>query len=130
MLLLDASAAVALLINAPKERVDALRARLRGESVHAPYLLDLEVTQAICNLLLRGFLDLQRATACVRNWQAVPLTRHPHLPFLARVWALRGNLTAFDAAYVALAEGMEAPLLTLDRRLGLAPGHSAVVETF
>jgi predicted nucleic acid-binding protein len=59
---------------------------------------------------------------------AFPLTRYPHRGLLPRVWALRDNLTAYDAVYVALAEALDAPLVTRDRRLAAGPGHQAVVE--
>jgi predicted nucleic acid-binding protein len=60
----------------------------------------------------------------------VPLERHPHAPLLARAWALRRNASAYDAAYVALAEALGATLVTCDVRLGTAPGAHAPVETF
>lgn len=58
----------------------------------------------------------------------LPLTRYPHAPFVGRAWALRENITAYDAAYVALAEALDAPLLTTDGRLARSTGHNARME--
>jgi predicted nucleic acid-binding protein len=107
-----------------------LERRLFGgeESVHAPHLVDLEVAQVLRRYVARGEVHPERGRAAVDLLTRFPLTRYPHEPLLRRVWALRDNLTAYDAVYVALAEGLDATLLTRDRKLANAPGHRATIE--
>lgn len=129
MIVLDASAAVCVLLNSPAQRASALRQRLRGEQLQAPHLIDLEVAQTLRRFVLAGSLAADRASDALTDLAQLPLTRQPHYPFLERVWQLRSNLTAYDAAYIALAEFLVAPLLTLDSRMARArPG--ATVEVF
>ena len=101
----------------PAARASSLRLRLREEQIHAPHLIDLEVTHALRRLFLTGDLRAERAREALMDLSQFPLTRHPHYPFLERIWQLRANVTAYDAVYVALAETLDAPLLTLDVRL-------------
>jgi len=75
-----------------------------------------------------GELDDQRGQTALTDLADFPLERYSHTLLLARVWELRRNLTAYDAAYVALAELLDVPLLTCDRRLAHSPGHRAAVE--
>lgn len=108
--------------------------RLRGRlftataSLHAPHLLDLEVLHVLRRFERRGMLDRARASEVVEDLLDLPLTRYPPDPFASRIWELRGALTAYDAAYVALAEALGAPLLTRDAALGATRGHRARVE--
>jgi predicted nucleic acid-binding protein len=128
MMVVDASALVEVLLNRPSgERVEH---RLLDplEALHAPHLIDLEVAQALRRYQAVGEMSPQRARRALLAFVQMPLERHPHWPFLHRIWELRRNLTAYDAAYVALAEALDAPLLTCDRALASAPGHRAVVE--
>lgn len=128
MIVVDASALLALLLRAPEgERVEA-RLRHAGREFHAPHLLDVEVAQVIRRYAAAGELDEARGRAALADLADFPLHRYPHDLLLPRIWALRHNLTAYDAAYVALAEALEAPLLTLDRRLAGASGHGARIE--
>jgi len=90
--------------------------------------VDIESTHALRRLALRGEITPQRGAAAIEALSAIPMVRYPHWTLLPRVWALRLTLTAYDAAYVALAETLGAPLLTRDTRLAGASGHSAVVE--
>lgn len=108
----------------------AIEARLldENETLHAPYLLDLEVAQVLRRYAMRGELAPRRGQEALELLAAFPLSRYPHEPLLPRIWALRGNFTAYDAAYLALAEGLGAPLLTRDRRLMNAGGHRARIE--
>ena len=99
-----------------------------GQSLHAPHLLDLEVAQVLRRHASSGGLDADRCRAALSAMAEFPLTRHPHHLLLPRIWQLRHNLSAYDAAYVALAEVLDAPLLTADRRIATAPGHRARVE--
>ena len=128
MIVVDASVAVDLLLRGPD--ADRLTSRLLddGQSLHAPHLLDVEVTQVFRRFALRGVLGPARGRDALRLLGCLPLARHDHVPLLPRIWALRANLTAYDAAYVALAELLGATLVTRDRRLGAASGHLATIE--
>ena len=116
----------------PPEILDSLQQRIQepGETFHAPHLLDLEVTQVLRRKLMRGETDLFAARQALDNLVAFRLFRYPHAPNLGRIWELRNNLTAYDASYIALSEALDAPLLTLDRKLATASGHHARVEVF
>jgi predicted nucleic acid-binding protein len=98
------------------------------DSLHVPHLLDLEVLQAIRRLTLAGEVSTSRADAALFALLDLPLTRHEHTPFMGRIWGLRASMTAYDAAYVALAEGLQAVLLTCDGKLARAHGHRADIE--
>ena len=128
MIVLDASVVVELLLRTP----DASRIEARvfgaGEALHAPQLLDIEASHVLRRFTLAGDLSPAHAAAALDVLGVMPLVRHAHTVMLPRIWEIRGNLTAYDAAYVALAEGLDATLLTWDRRLGRAAGHTARVE--
>jgi predicted nucleic acid-binding protein len=124
----DASAIVELLLQGPGAAAVEARLFAAEETWHAPYLLDLEVAQVLRRYAAAGELDAERGRQAVEDLGDLPLTRYPHEPFLLRIWELRHNVTAYDAAYLALAEALPAPLLTCDRRLATAPGHRARVE--
>ncbi len=98
------------------------RASLTGERLFAPELIDLEVASVWRRALRAGRLSNDRALRALADLAALPLARAPHRPLMARIWELRDNLTLYDAAYVALAEALEARLLTADRGLARAPG--------
>lgn len=128
MIVPDASAVIEVLLRSPAGRAIESRLFDRAKSLHAPHLLDVEVAQILRRYALRGELTPARGNAAL-DWLAeVPLARYPHAALLPRMWALRWNMTAYDAAYVALAEALGATLLTRDRRLASAPGHSAAIE--
>jgi predicted nucleic acid-binding protein len=124
----DASALVEILLNRPSGKRLAYRLRDPDEAVHVPHLIDLEIAQTLRRYQATGEMSPLRAGQALLAFVQMPLERHPHWPFLDRIWELRRNLTAYDAAYVALAEALDAPLLTCDRALASAPGHHAVVE--
>jgi predicted nucleic acid-binding protein len=128
MIVIDASAMVELLFG-HSPRAAAVAARIDGdrESLHAPEMIDLEILSVLRSLERRG-VDGRLIAGAVSDLPAVPLRRYPHLAFSSRIWELRSNLTPYDAAYVALAELLDAPLLTCDARLAGAPGHRARVE--
>ena len=131
MIVIDASAEVAVLLNVGPEAED-IRARIArpGETLHVPHLFDIEVLHALMGLRLRGTVSPQRARLAVRRLRDTQLTRYPHTPLMERIWELRENLTAYDAAYVALAEALGAPLVTLDARLARTSGIRAAVELY
>lgn len=121
MLVVDASVlAPALADDGPDG--DAARARLRGQSLVAPELIDLEMTSVIRRRLQAGDLEDRRAVLALGDLMELPLRRASHRPLLARCWELKQNLTVYDAAYVALAELLDAVLITADSRLANAPG--------
>jgi predicted nucleic acid-binding protein len=128
VIVLDASVMVDLLIKDDPQTAH-IRTRLAGElDVHAPHLVDAEVTHALRGLVLRDRLAAARARRAIRRFAVLPLTRWPQTPLLSRVFALRDQLTAYDATYVALAEGLGATLLTRDARMAKAGGHRARIE--
>jgi len=98
------------------------------ETLYAPDLLDLEVAQVLRRYCASGEMDAERGREALRDLADIPINRYPHDVFLPRIWELRPNMTAYDAAYVALAETLPAPLLTRDTRLASAPGHAAIIE--
>lgn len=101
---------------------DRARARLRGEALVAPELIDLEAASVIRRQLQGGQLDARRAALALTDLLEVPIRRAPHRPLLGRCWELRENLTIYDAAYVALAELLDVVLVTADARVAGAPG--------
>lgn len=107
---------------------DRVRRRLRGESLTAPHLIDLEVVSAWRRLASSGELDQRRCELAITDLMALRLQRISHTRLVARCWELRDNLTVYDASYVALAEILGAPLLTADDRLARAPGIRCAVE--
>jgi predicted nucleic acid-binding protein len=107
---------------------DRARLRLRGEQLVAPELVDLEVLSTLRRAVRAGRLDERRSGQALDDLATLPLRRVPHLPLLARAWELRDNLTAYDAAYVALAESLRALLLTADGGIEKASGVCCDVE--
>lgn len=107
---------------------DLVRARLQGEQLAAPELIDLEVISTLRRAARAGRLDDRRSSQALTDLAALPLKRVPHLPLLSRIWELRENLTAYDAAYVALAEALGALFLTADGPLTRASGVQCEVE--
>ena len=100
----------------------------RHQSLHAPELLDLEVAQVLRRLVREGALSGSRAEAAIEDLLDLRITRYPHSVLLPRMWQLRHNLSAYDAAYVVLAEKLGATLLTRDARLASAARHAATIE--
>ena len=128
MIVLDASVMVDLLTGEAPDTAH-IRARLAGElEVHVPHLVDAEVTNGLRGLVLRDRLAAAQARRAIRRFAVLPLTRWPQTPLLSRVFALRDQLTTYDATYVALAEGLGATLLTRDARMAEAGGHRARIE--
>jgi predicted nucleic acid-binding protein len=122
----DASVVVEMLLWTPAGRAVADRVLTRDASLHAPHLLDIEVLHALRRLHRTGAITASRARDAVSDLVDLPLTRWGHLELVPRVWDLRHNATAYDAAYLALAEALRAPLLTRDRRLAASPGRVRV----
>jgi len=126
--ILDASAAIEWLLQTPAGiRVDKHIFSSRAP-LHAPHLLDVEVAQVLRRYVRDKVIAAERGQEALEDLAAFPLHRYPHDFLISRVWELRATLTAYDAIYVALAELLDAPLLTCDSRIASAPGHHAVVE--
>src|ERR1039458_120165 len=104
------------------------RSRLQGERLTAPEVLDLEVVSVIRKAFLSGALTRRRAGSALADLVELDLERVSHRRMLARVWVLHQTLTPYDAAYVALAESIDATLVTADRVLSLAPGPRCTIE--
>ena len=130
MIVLDASAAVDWLLQTSSGQRIEQRLYAHRETLHAPHLLDLEITQVLRRLTQQGVLSGTRADEAVRDLVDLRLTRYPHLVLLPRIWQLRHNFSAYGAAYIVLAEKLGAPLITRDGRLASASGHRATVELF
>lgn len=127
MIVLDASVVVTALGDGGEDGVTA-RARLVGATLFAPELLDLEVVSVFRRFVGRGEMAPARAQQAVNDLIGMPIERVAHRPLLSRCWELRENLTSYDAAYVALAELLDAPLLTADARLANSPGPRCAIE--
>ncbi|NHN54271.1 type II toxin-antitoxin system VapC family toxin [Calidifontibacter sp. DB0510] len=127
MIVVDASALVVGLVSGGPDG-HAVRQRLRGEVVAAPELVDLEVLSVLRRGVRSGAVDPRLAETAIRDLQTMPLERAPHRALTTRCWELRNNLTPYDACYVALAEALDAVLVTGDRRLAQAPGPRCVIE--
>jgi predicted nucleic acid-binding protein len=122
VIVLDASTLVELILDTPSGRLVADRIADPAESLHVPHLVDIEVVQALRRYVREGEIEADAAELALDDLRALDLQRHAHEPLLQRVWDLRKNLTAYDAVYVALAEVLDAVLLTCDRGLARAPG--------
>ena len=130
MIVLDASAAVEWLLQTSAGRQIEKRIFSRNESLHAPHLLDLEVGQVLRRLVRETSVSAERADEAMRDLLDLRVTRYPHFVLLPRIWQLRHNLSAYDAAYVVLAAELGAIFITRDARLASASGHTARVELF
>lgn len=128
MIVSDTSALLDVLLR--REKAEAIKARLLGSglTVHVPHLLDAEVAQVLRRHVATGAISRERGRELLTDLVDLPMQRHPHDWLLPRVWELRHNLSTYDALYVALAEALDASLVTRDARLAAAPGHSAKVE--
>ena len=121
MTVLDASALVELILNTPTGQLVGSRVTDPAEGLHVPHLADVEVTQTLRRYVRDRAIDQATAAASLEDYRALDLQRHSHEPLLERVWEMRSNLTAYDAVYVALAEVLDATLLTCDGSLSRSP---------
>lgn len=128
MIVVDASALLEVLLNTSAGSLVARRLFTENETLHAPHLLDLEIAQVLRRYALTRELNPTRGLQALEDLADFPLTRYPHDLLLPRIWELRRNITAYDAAYIALAEALAAPLLTRDAALASATGHHAKIE--
>jgi predicted nucleic acid-binding protein len=129
VLVVDTSAVLDALAGAtpPRELIE----RLAGDGdLHAPHLIDVELLHALRRLTMSGAMSDDRAADVRTDFAELALVRYPHEALADRIWELRANLTAYDGAFVALAEALVAPLVTCDAKLAAAPAHSAQIELF
>lgn len=127
MIVVDSSTLVHALVNSESLGVQVNR-RLRNESIAAPGLIDLESLNAIKQLERGGITDSATSNSILDELMRLPIDRYDHWPLLRRCWELRHNLSVYDAAYVALAEALDAPLVTSDTAFSRAPGIACQVE--
>jgi predicted nucleic acid-binding protein len=128
VIVLDASVAVALLLNTPPSAKELRTILASDPEIHAPHLLDAEVAQTLRRFVHSGDLDAHRSLVALSRLAELPITLHAHGPFLARTFELRDNVTVYDGLYIALAEALRAILVTKDRRLARAPGTRAEIR--
>jgi predicted nucleic acid-binding protein len=130
VIVLDASAAIDWLLQTVAGQQIENRIYSRSESLHAPHLLDLEVAQVLRRLVREATVSAQRADQALQDLLSLRVTRYPHFVFLPQIWRLRHNLSAYDAAYVALAEKLGATLITRDARIAASSVRGARIELF
>lgn len=123
MIVIDASAVVAALL-----RAGAARHRLANDGLHAPHLLDSEVTDVLRRLVIRDNLRGDDAERALAAWRHVAVSRYPTIGMIDRIWELRHNVSAYDAAYIALAEHLDCHVVTADQRLAGTPGPRCTIE--
>ena len=128
MIVADASAVIEVVLNTPAGERIADRLLEPTQTIAAPQLLDLEVLQVLRRYRLAGDLEPERAAEAIEDFTDLPILRYPHEPLTARIWELRHDFTAYDAAYIALSEALDAPFLTRDTGLSESPTHRARVE--
>ena len=128
MIVADASIVLEVLLRTKRGLKIEARLLSSRETLHAPHLIDLEVCQVLRRYLLTKDLTADRAAAAIEDFQSIRIFRYPHRIFVDRIWELRSNMTSYDAAYVAVAEMIGAPLLTTDKRLASTSNHSAQIE--
>jgi predicted nucleic acid-binding protein len=127
VIVVDTAAVVDVLVGRPPNV--ALRDRLSPEQdLHAPHLIDVEFLQVLRSLVIAGELSADRAGDARTDYEDLRIARYPNQALADRVWELRHNLTAYDAAFVALAEALDAPLVTTDARLARSSAHAARID--
>jgi len=128
LIVIDASALLEILLLTNRAERLMQRALEGSERLHAPHLLDIEVTQALRRLGQRAEISTVRAEQALEDFAQLLIERHAHQSLVPRIWQLRDSLSAYDGAYIALAEALDAPLLTCDVKLARAHGHRASIE--
>ena len=128
MIVVDASVVIEVLLRSDVGAELEERLVEGDDPLHAPHLMDVEVAHALRRCAAHGDIDERHGGNALADLAAMSIERHPHQPLLERIWQLRHNLTAYDAAYLALAERLDAPLLTRDSGLASVGGHRARVE--
>jgi len=129
LVVLDASALIELVLSTATGKKLTERLAAPTQSLHVPHVADLEVLSVLRREMRAGRIDAQRANNARQHLLELDLERHAHEPLVERIWALRDNLSAYDAAYVALAEALDCPLISRDAHLAGAPGIRCRIET-
>lgn len=128
VVVVDASAVLELLLGSSAGQRLAEQYLQADFALQAPHLIDAEVLSGLGRLTLTGKLEPADAEARLKLYQGLVIRRHAAEQLLERAWQLRANLTAYDALYVALAEGLDVPLITIDGPLARASGHQAQIQ--
>jgi predicted nucleic acid-binding protein len=128
VIVVDASAALEVLLRTPGAAAVEARLFQSGETLHAPHLIDVEVAQVLRRHTLANQIDAQRGQTALGDWLLFPVIRYAQDVLLQRAWELRDNVSAYDAVYIALAEALDVPLVTHDGKLAGSSGHSATIE--
>jgi predicted nucleic acid-binding protein len=128
VIVVDASALLEFLLQTSRGARVETRLFRKDDELHAPALVDVEITQRLRRLVRSGEVSAGRAVEAIADLTDLDLHRHPHLDLLGRAWKLRDNISAYDAMYVALAEALQGTLVTCDGPLAKAPGHRARIE--
>jgi predicted nucleic acid-binding protein len=122
LIVVDASAVIEVLLQTASSTQIGLRMSAAGETLHAPHLLDVEIAQTLRRFVRMNQISSDRGAEALTDLADIAIHRHSHFPLLPQIWVLRHNFSAYDAAYLALAEALSAPLLTCDRALMSARG--------
>jgi predicted nucleic acid-binding protein len=117
LIVVDASALLEVLLQTPVASRVSARIFAPGETLHVPHLLDVEIAQVLRRYFRSGAITAERGAQALSDLTDLPIHRYPHFVLLPRIWQLRHNLTAYDAAYLALAGALDAPLVTRDHAL-------------
>lgn len=128
MIVIDASAVIELLLRTARGRKVEARALKPEERLHAPHLIDIEIAQALRRLVQLKELTAARGAQALEDHRSLHIKRVSHYDMLPRIWQLRDSITAYDSAYVTLAEALEVPLVTCDGKLARSHGHGAEIE--
>jgi predicted nucleic acid-binding protein len=128
LIVVDASAIIEILLQTSRAPRLMERALDPAEKLHAPHLLDIEVAHVLRRLVLQKQITASRGEEALDDLSKLVIERHAHETLMMRIWQLRDSVTCYDAAYVSLAEAMQAPLLTCDGKLAGAHGHWATIE--
>ena len=128
MIVIDASV-LANVIGDDGDDGDVARSEFRSaDDVAAPDLVDVETVAVFRKRWIAGSISARRFSSAITDLESIAIVRYPTLPLMRRAYELRDNVTAYDAAYVALAETLDCELLTGDGRLGDAPGPSCPIR--
>lgn len=128
MIVIDASVVFESLLGVERKAVAARAAVAAAPALHAPHLVDIEVASSIRRAVRSGTVGGPAAIAALTALGAMAVERYPHGPFLPRIHQLRHSITSYDAAYIALAEALDAELVTCDAKLAGANGHRARIR--